>query len=173
MDESFTPSSDHPARDARHRPLFIVGVDGSDSGRAALCQAADEAVRTGAHVLCVHVRAELSLGELTALVAPGAALISRDCRDLLEMQAWLDSVQILDPVVPSWEFEVTVGRPDKGLREVTMARHGDALFVGHSPRARWWSRLFHRCPARRLARAREYPVHLATTPTQVGRPSVP
>jgi nucleotide-binding universal stress UspA family protein len=164
MDESFTPSPGHPAWDAGHRPLFVVGVDGSDSGRAALCQAAHEAVRTGARLLCVHVRCQLSLGELTALIAPGAALLSRDCRDLLEMQAWLDAVQILDPLLLPWEFHVTWGRPDKSLREVTMARHGDALFVGQSPRAGRWSRLFHRCPARRLARAREYPVHLAIAP---------
>ncbi|MCO6009763.1 universal stress protein [Actinoallomurus purpureus] len=164
MDESFTPSPDGSARDARHRPLFVVGVDGSHSGRAALCQAAEEAARTDAHILCVHVRSQPSLGELAALVAPGAALISRECRDLVEMQAWLDAVQILDPLGGSWEFEAVTGRPDKSLREVTMARHGDALFVGQSQRVGWWSRLFHRCPARRLAHAREYSVHLAGTP---------
>ena len=163
MDESFTPCSDGSARDARHRPLFVVGVDGSDSGRAALSQAADEAAGTDARILCVHVRPQPSLCELTALVAPGAALISRDCRDLMEMQAWLDSVQILDPTGLPWEFAVLTGRPDKRLREVTIARHGDALFVGQSLRPGRWSRLFHRCPARRLARSREYSVHLATT----------
>ncbi|GAA4624380.1 hypothetical protein GCM10023196_024280 [Actinoallomurus vinaceus] len=163
MDESFTPGSDDAARDARHRPLFVVGVDGSDSGRAALCQAADEAARADADILCVHVRPQPSLGELTALVAPGAALISRDCRDLMEMQAWLDSVQILDPTGRAWEFAVVSGRPEKRLREMTIARHGDALFVGQSVRSGRWSRWFHRCPARRLARSREYPVHLATT----------
>jgi nucleotide-binding universal stress UspA family protein len=164
MDESFTPNPDGAARDARHRPLFVVGVDGSDSGRAALAQAAEEAARTDAHLLCVHVRPQPSIGELAALVAPGAALLSRDCRDLMEIQAWLDAVQILDPVARSWDFQVVMGRPDKRLREITMARHGDALFVGQSHRTGRWARLFHRCPARRLARAREYPVHLATTP---------
>ncbi|MEV5751612.1 universal stress protein [Actinoallomurus sp. NPDC052308] len=164
MDESFIPGPDGTERDAWHRPLFVVGVDGSDSGRAALCQAAGEATRAGARVLCVHVRCQPSVGEMAALVAPGAALASRDCRDLLEMQAWLDCVQILDPLDCPWEFQVVMGRPDKSLREVMMARHGDALFVGQSPRTGWWARLFHRCPARRLARAQEYSVHLAITP---------
>ncbi|MCO5997207.1 universal stress protein [Actinoallomurus rhizosphaericola] len=164
MDESFISSPDGAERDARHRPLYVVGVDGSDSGRAALCQAADEAGQADARILCVHVRCQPSIGEMAALVAPGAALASRDCRDLIEMQAWLDCVQILDPLPCPWEFQVVMGRPDKILREVTMARHGDALFVGQSPRTGRWARLFHRCPARRLARAREYSVHLAITP---------
>lgn len=166
MDQSSgSGGSGGSARDARH-PLFVVGVDGSDSGRAALSQAADEAVHANARILCVHVRPQPSVGEMAAFMAPGAAVISRDCRDLMEMQAWLDSVQILDPLGRPWEFQVVTGRPDKRLREVTIARHGDALFVGQSHRAGWWARLFHRCPARRLARSREYPVHLATIPSE-------
>jgi nucleotide-binding universal stress UspA family protein len=164
MDESFTSSTDGAERSAWHRPLFVVGVDGSDSGRAALYQAADEACEADARILWVHVRCQPTLGEMAALVAPGAALISRDCRDLMEMQAWLDCVQILDPLPCAWEFEVVRGRPDRLLREVTMSRHGDALFVGQLHRTGRWARFFHRCPARRLAHAREYSVHLATTP---------
>jgi nucleotide-binding universal stress UspA family protein len=164
MDESFIPEGSGTAAHGPRRPVFVVGVDGSDSGRAALAEAARNAALVNAHIVAVHVRAQPSIGELAALVAPGAALISRDCRDLLEMQAWLDCVQVLDPAQASWEFNVISGRPDKRLSEVVIARHGDALFVGQSHRTSWWSRWFHRCPARRLAQFRECQVHLAAMP---------
>lgn len=161
MDQSFTPEGSGTAAHGPRRPLFVVGVDGSDSGRAALAEAARDAAAVNAHILCVHVRAQPCIGEVAALVAPGAALISRECRDLLEIQAWLDCVQILDPAHTSWEFDVVSGRPDKRLSEVAVARRGDALFLGQTHRTSWWSRRFHRCPARRLAGLRECRVRLA------------
>lgn len=164
MDQSFSPIPSDGAGPGPRRPLFVVGVDGSGSGRAALAEAARDAAPVHAHIVAVHVRAQPGVGELAALVAPGAALISRDCRDLMEMQAWLDCVQILDPAGASWEFHVVSGRPDKRLSEVAIARRGDTLFVGQTHRTSWWSRWFHRCPARRLARLHACEVHLAPAP---------
>jgi nucleotide-binding universal stress UspA family protein len=162
MNESFEPDgADQAVQHSPHGPLFIVGVDGSKSGRVALWHAARDAVPMNARLLCVHVRPQPSTGELLACFAPGAVVISRECRDSMEMQAWLDCVQTLDPLGRPWDFKVVTGRPDRCLSEIAIAEHGDALFVGRLPR-RSWSRWFHRCPARRLARSRACPVHLAT-----------
>jgi nucleotide-binding universal stress UspA family protein len=163
MDHSFAPdSSDSAIRGSQHRPLFIVGVDGSDSGLTALRQAAKDAVRDNARILCVHVRPRPGMWELLACAA-GAIAISRDCRDIMEMQAWLQCVQTLDPTARSWDFTVVSGRPDRCLAQIAVAEHGDALFVGQLPRAPW-SRRFHRCPARRLARAHVCPIHVSPSP---------
>jgi nucleotide-binding universal stress UspA family protein len=101
--------------------------------------------------------------EMLAFVAAGALVISRDCRDLMEMQAWLQCVQTLDPSGRSWDFTVVSGRPDRCLAQIAVAEDGDALFVGQLPRAPW-SRWFHRCPARKLARAHVCPIHVSPSP---------
>jgi nucleotide-binding universal stress UspA family protein len=163
MDHSFAPdSSDSAIRGSRHRPLFIVGVDGSDSGLTALQQAAEDAVRDDARILCVHVRTRPGMWELLACAA-GAIAISRDCRDAMEMQAWLHCVQTLDPTARPWDFTVVSGRPDRCLAQIAVAEHGDTLFVGQLPRTAW-SRWFHRCPARRLAREHVCPIHVSPSP---------
>ena len=151
--------SDRAIRDPQHRPLFIVGVDGSDSGLAALRQAAQDAVQSNAKILCVHVRPDPSMGELVACLTPGALVIGRECRDIMELEAWLQCVQTLEPLARPWDFRVVSGRPDRCLRQVAAADGGDALFVGQMPRA-GWSRWFHRCPARKLIRSRVCPVRL-------------
>jgi nucleotide-binding universal stress UspA family protein len=151
--------SDKGVRGSHHRPLFIVGVDGSDSGPTALRHAARQAADAHARILCVHVRSLPGMCEMAACLVPGAAVISRDCRDIIEMQAWLHCVQTLDPPALTWDFMVVSGHPDRRLERIALAEHGDALFVGQRPRAPW-SRWFHRCPARKLARSRVCPVHV-------------
>lgn len=142
----------------RSQRLFVVGVDGTDSGLRALQRAAEYADGADARILCVHVRPQLSLWETVAYLAPGAPATSRDCRDLMEIRAWLQCVQVLDAVGRPWGFTVVSGRPERRLAEIALAEHGDALFVGQLPRSPW-SRWFHRCPASRLARSRVCPVH--------------
>jgi nucleotide-binding universal stress UspA family protein len=164
MDHSFGP--DGSDRTLRHRPLFIVGVDGSDSGLTALRQAAREATPANARVLCVHVRPHPGICELVACLAPGALAVSHECRDTMELQAWLHCVQTLDPLAQPWDFTVVSGRPDRCLEQIAVAEHGDALFVGRLPRTSW-SRWFHRCPARKLARSGVCPVRL-TAPWEPG-----
>jgi nucleotide-binding universal stress UspA family protein len=164
MEHTFRTDGIEPIVDgARHRPLFIIGVDGSESGRTALRQAAQEAGELGARILCVHVRPRHGAGELMACFAPGAVLISRECRDEVEAQAWLDCVLTLEPTGLDWGFAVATGRPERRLREVAVAEHAAAVFVGRLPR-RTWSRWFHRCPARRLLRSHACPVRLVTLP---------
>jgi nucleotide-binding universal stress UspA family protein len=155
MQHSFGPDG------SRHRPLFVVGVDGSDSGLTALRQAALDAVEANARILCVHVRPWPGMCELTACLAPVAIAISRECRDIIEMEAWLHCVQTLDPLALQWEFRVVSGRPDRCLRQIADAEQGDALFVGLLPRTSW-SRWFHRCPARKLARSPVCPVRITS-----------
>jgi nucleotide-binding universal stress UspA family protein len=162
MDQSFRPEGLEPVVEgSARRPLFIVGVDASESGRAALRMAACDAAETDARLLCVHVRPRPGAGELMACFAPGAVLISRECRDGIEVQAWLDCVQTLDPPALDWDFMVTSGRPDHCLKEIATAERGAAVYVGRLPR-RAWSRWFHRCPARRLLRSQDCPVRVAT-----------
>lgn len=164
MDHSVGPDKSGSAiRGSQHRPLFIVGVDGSDSGLTALRQAALDAERANARILCVHVRRRPGMCEMLAFVAAGALVISRDCRDLMEMQAWLQCVQTLDPSGRSWDFTVVSGRPDRCLAQIAVAEEGDALFVGQLPRTPW-SRWFHRCPARKLARTHVCPIHVSPSP---------
>jgi nucleotide-binding universal stress UspA family protein len=162
MEHSFGPDgSDSALQGVRRQPLFIVGVDGTDSGLAALRAAAGRAAEADARLLCVHVRALPGMWEMTAFIAPGAVAISRECRDRREVDAWLQCVQTLDPTGRPWRFTVVSGRPDRSLAKVAAAEHGDALFVGQLPRGAW-SRWFHRCPARRLARSGVCPVHRTT-----------
>lgn len=158
MDHSLGPDgSDNVVHRSRH--LFVVGVDGTESGLGALQQAAEYADGADARILCVHVRRLPSMCEMVAFLAPGAAAISRECRDIMEMRAWLQCVQILDPTGRPWDFKVVSGRPERCLAQIAQAEHGDALFVGQLPR-RSWSRWFHRCPARKLAaQSRVVPVH--------------
>jgi nucleotide-binding universal stress UspA family protein len=164
MDHSIgQDNSDSAIRDPQHRPLFIVGVDGSDSGLTALRQAVLDAARADARILCVHVRPKPGMCEMLACLAAGAIVISRDCRDIMEMQAWLQCVQTLDPPAQSWDFKVVSGRPDRCLAQIAVAEHGDALFVGQLPRTPW-SRWFHRCPVRKLARAHVCPIHVSPSP---------
>jgi nucleotide-binding universal stress UspA family protein len=165
MDHSFGPDgADRAIRSSRHRPLFIVGVDGSDSGLTALRRAAQDAAQAHAQILCVHVRPQPGMCELAACLAPGAVAVSFECRDIMEMQAWLHCVLTLDPLGRPWDFKVVSGRPDRCLRQIAVAEHGDALFVGRLPRTSW-SRWFHRCPARKLARSPVCPVHV-TAPSE-------
>lgn len=157
MDHELEPDSSHNIVRGP-RQLFIVGVDGTDSGLGALQQAAEYADGADARILCVHVRPQLSTWELVAYLAPGAAATSRECRDIMEMRAWLQCVQVLDAAGRSWGFKVVSGRPERCLAQIALAEHGDALFVGQLPRSPW-SRWFHRCPARKLARSSVCPVH--------------
>jgi nucleotide-binding universal stress UspA family protein len=161
MDHSIGP--DGVIRGSQRRPLFIVGVDGSDSGLTALRQVAQDAARANARILCVHVRPLISMWEMLACLAPAAIANSRAYRDVLEMQAWLQCVQTLDPPAHPWDFKVVSGRPDRCLAQIAVAEHGDALFVGQLPRTAW-SRRFHRCPARKLARTRVCPIHVSPAP---------
>jgi nucleotide-binding universal stress UspA family protein len=137
----------------------VVGVDGTASGLAALTEAARDAADTHAHIVCVHVRAEPAFAEMMVMMAPYATTVLSEWRDALELDAWLNCLQVLEVRGLDWDFEVASGRPAECLGEAAAARHASAVYVGARERcglARW----FHRCPALELARSCRCPVRL-------------
>jgi nucleotide-binding universal stress UspA family protein len=116
------------------RPVFVVGVDGTDSGLTALRQAANEAGPANARLLCVHVRRPPGMWEVMACLGMNAVALSREGRDAMELRAWLHCVQTLDPLPLPWDLKVVSGRPGRCLRQIADAKHGDALFLGTARR---------------------------------------
>ncbi|MEV5410170.1 universal stress protein [Thermopolyspora sp. NPDC052614] len=137
----------------------VVGVDGTSSGLAALTEAVADAVETHARVVCVHVRAEPMFAEMMVMMAPYAAAIANEWRDALELEAWLQCAQVVEPHGLKWDFQVSLGRPAEALDEIAAARHASAIYVGARRRGGWARRL-HRCPALELARSCHCPVRL-------------
>ncbi len=151
--------SDREAPISGAEPTVVVGVDGTSSGVAALVEAARDASCTRARVVCVHVRAEPQLAEMMVMMAPYATGVLSEWRDALELEAWLNCLQIVEAGGLDWDFEVASGRPAECLSEAAAARRASAVYVGARRRAGWASR-FHRCPARELVRSCACPVRL-------------
>jgi nucleotide-binding universal stress UspA family protein len=128
--------------------VVLVGVDGTDSGRAALRTAASEAASEGLRLVALHVRRTPRPLELMAWETyPLAA----EWRDELELEAWLQCTLLLADLPLEWEYAVVDGDPAHALRSCADDREAHAVYVGSRIRTRWAARL-HRCPALELSR---------------------
>ncbi|GAA4604251.1 hypothetical protein GCM10023195_14420 [Actinoallomurus liliacearum] len=135
----------------------LVGVDGGDSGRAALRAAAAHAAEGGVRLRAVHVRPGPLPGECFGW--PAMDLYDTSWRDALELDAWLCCTLLLGGRSLEWEFVVTEGRPAEALRERALLDTACAVYVGARVRSRWAARL-HRCTAMDLARDCPCPVRV-------------
>lgn len=131
-----------------HGEVVLAGVDGTDSGRAALRTAAGEAVATGLRLVALHVRRSPRPLELMAWETYPLA---EQWRDELELEAWLQCTLLLADLPVEWEYAVVDGEPAHELRAYAAERSARAVFVGSRIRTRWAARL-HRCPALELSR---------------------
>jgi nucleotide-binding universal stress UspA family protein len=128
--------------------VVLAGVDGTDSGRAALQTAAGEAVSCGLPLVALHVRRSPRPLELMAWETYPLA---EQWRDELELEAWLQCTLLLADLSLEWEFTVVDGDPAHALRSCASDRGAQAVYVGSRIRTRWAARL-HRCPALDLQR---------------------
>ncbi|GAB2803163.1 hypothetical protein GCM10027176_04930 [Actinoallomurus bryophytorum] len=128
--------------------VVLAGVDGTDSGRAALRTAADEAVAGGLRLVALHVR---RVPRPLELMAWEAYPFAEQWRDELELEAWLQCTLLLTELPVEWEYTVVDGDPVHALRSCAAARSACVVYVGSRIRTRWAARL-HRCPAAELER---------------------
>jgi nucleotide-binding universal stress UspA family protein len=128
--------------------VVLAGVDGTDSGRAALQTAAGEAVSCGLPLVALHVRRSPRPLELMAWETYPLA---EQWRDELELDAWLQCTLLLAELPLEWEYVVVDGDPAQALRSYATDRSAQAVYVGSRIRTRWSARL-HRCPALDLQR---------------------
>jgi nucleotide-binding universal stress UspA family protein len=128
--------------------VVLAGVDGTDSGRAALETAAAEAVSGGLRLVALHVRRSPRPLELMAWETYPLA---EEWRDELELEAWLQCTLVLAGLPLEWEYAVVDGEPARALRAYAENRSAEAVFVGARIRTGWAARL-HRCPALELQR---------------------
>jgi len=128
--------------------VVLAGVDGTDSGRAALRTAAGEAVSAGLRLVALHVRRSPRPLELMAWETYPLA---EQWRDELELEAWLQCTLLLAELPVEWEYAVVDGEPAQALRSFADERSAHSVYVGSRIRTRWAARL-HRCPALELSR---------------------
>src|SRR5437588_5654514 len=129
-----------------HGGVVLAGVDGTDSGRAALRTAAGEAVSAGVRLVALHVRRSPRPLELMAWETYP---IAEQWRDELELEAWLQCTLLLADLPVEWEYAVVDGEPAQALRSFADDRSARSVYVGSRIRTRWAARL-HRCPALEL-----------------------
>lgn len=130
------------------REVVLAGVDGTDSGRAALRNAAAEAMSAGLRLVALHVRRSPRPLELMAWETYP---IAEQWRDELELEAWLQCTILLAELPVEWEYAVVDGEPAQALRSFADERSARSVYVGSRIRTRWAARL-HRCPAVELSR---------------------
>jgi nucleotide-binding universal stress UspA family protein len=144
--------------------VVLVGVDGTNSGQAALQVAAQQAAEHGFRLVAVHVRRDPlpieCLGWATDPFGP-------QWRDVLELEAWLHCTLLLGDLPLDWEFVVADGKPAETLRAHAMGRAARAVYVGTRIRTRWAARLHH-CPASDLARRCPCAVRVVQFPAPFG-----
>lgn len=128
--------------------VVLAGVDGTDSGRAALQTAAAEAAVSGQRLVALHVRRTPRPLELMAWETYPLA---EQWRDELELEAWLQCTILLADLPVEWEYAVVDGDPAQALRTYAAERAARVVYVGSRIRTRWAARL-HRCPALELQR---------------------
>jgi nucleotide-binding universal stress UspA family protein len=134
-----------PGTDGR---VVLAGVDGTDSGRAALRTAAQAAANAGVPLVALHVRRSPRPLELLAWETYPFA---EQWRDELELEAWLQCTLMLADLPVEWEYAVADGEPAPVLRAYAAERSAGAVYVGARVRTGWAARL-HRCPALELER---------------------
>lgn len=128
--------------------MVLAGVDGTESGRAALRIAAGDALADGLGLVALHVRRSPRPLELMAWETYPLA---EQWRDDLELEAWLQCTLLLSDLPVPWEYAVVDGDPARALRAYAADRSARAVYVGSRIRSRWSARL-HRCPALDLER---------------------
>lgn len=119
---------------------IVVGMDGSDSSRAALEFALEEAVRRGAAVRLRWAIPEIeywptSYGLLPALSRQLRAEAEKSMREMVDAVAWERGGAVA--AVPI-EIRAVAGLPGEVL--VSEAEDADLLVVGHRAAARWAAR---------------------------------
>jgi nucleotide-binding universal stress UspA family protein len=146
--------------------VVLAGVDGTDSGRAALRAAARDALEGGSRVVALHVRP----GPLPMeYLAWEAHALGAQWREELELEAWLQCAVTLGELGVDWDYAVTDGDPVRALGSCAGERAARAVYVGSRIRSRWAARL-HRCLALELERHCPRTVHVvrfrsATSPS--------
>jgi nucleotide-binding universal stress UspA family protein len=108
------------------RPEIVVGLDESDSARAALHWAAQEAVRSGAGLRAVHALS-WPFGAETADAEAAVRPLSFDEVDELYRS---NIVRIFDSVKPRPDWIVQFAQGDAGPVLVRQAGHAAMLVVG-------------------------------------------
>lgn len=139
---------------------FVVGVDGSASGRHALDVAAADAAQAGADLVAVHVRTRHTVAEslLRASSYLAVALAEgEDWRDELERDARSDCTAILGPTSLRWRCVVLDGDLVTELHRLAVGAHAARIYVGARTRGTWRTSLHH-CPALTLAHSVDLPV---------------
>jgi nucleotide-binding universal stress UspA family protein len=144
--------------------VVLAGVDGGDSGRAALRAAADAATSSGLRLVALHVRR--SPGPLE-LMAWETYPIAEQWRDELELEAWLQCTLLLAGLPVAWEYAVEDGDPAQALHAQAERRSAGAVYVGSRIRTGWSARL-HRCPALELQRRSPCRVRVVRFPGEGG-----
>jgi nucleotide-binding universal stress UspA family protein len=140
--------------------VVVAGMDGTDSGRAALRAAARGAVAAGARLIVLHVRPGPLPMEHLALEAQS---LGGQWRDELELEAWAQSAVVLGEFDVDWEFVVRDGDPVRAIGSVARSRSARAVYAGARIRTGWSARL-HRCPATGLQRSCPCPVRVVRFP---------
>jgi nucleotide-binding universal stress UspA family protein len=129
--------------------VVLAGVDGTLSGQAALRVAAARAAALDAELLGVHVPPVLPW-----LWSPELIALTPQLRADVEADAFFDTAAAAEQAGVRWSFVVESGDVASVLRQQAVEVRAAMVVVG----ARARHRLFHRCPARRLAAACPRPV---------------
>jgi nucleotide-binding universal stress UspA family protein len=135
--------------DQRPGMVILAGVDGTGSGQAALRVAAARAAALEAELIAVHVPPLMPW-----LWSPELIAMTPQLRADVEADAFFDTAAAADQAGVKWSFVVAPGDVASVLREQAVAVRAAMVVVG----ARARHRLFHRCPARRLAASCPRPV---------------
>ena len=134
--------------------VVLVGVDGTESGRAALALAAAQAAAMKAQLIGLHVPPPLPL-----LGGVSADMVARlpAWREEVEADAFFDTAAAADGAGVPWTFQVESGSVPTVLRRQATSLVASLVVVATGARHRGP----HRCPARRLAASCEQPVLVA------------
>ncbi len=157
---SAEPSADPEPKENRldHRKV-VVGVDGSECGRAALHWAAEEARRRGAEL--VVVSAWVPQGPMAGpMLAPGADLWAdtiESTREMLDEQV----KPLKDAEGLTWRTELVGGPPYEALEEASA--EADLLVVGNHGRGAF-RRAFLGSVSRHVCRHARCPVVVIPRP---------
>ena len=136
-------------QDRRPGMVILAGVDGTRSGQAALRVAAARAAALDAELVGVHVPPVLPW-----LWSPELIAMTPQLRADVEADAFFDTAAAAEEAGVKWSFVVAPGDVASVLAQQAVEVRAAMVVVG--ARARY--RLFHRCPARRLAASCPRPV---------------
>lgn len=134
-------------------PIIVVGVDGSDSGRAALRAGAARSALEHGHLLAVHVTPAMPFW---LSYSPFCHVEWNECTTLLAADALNHTEQAATAVNVSWSFHHVGGGIVSGLTAAALASHASLVVVAEGVR----HQRPHLCPAHRLARHGLLPVQV-------------